>query len=319
MTCFSPLQGFESCEVTSRGKRKTTFNRSRARAGGLFKRNVPCNRCSGCRIDYSRQWAIRCHHESTLHSDNSFITLTYNDDFIPLFGSLNYVHWTNFMKRLRRAIEPLKIRFYMGPEYGDLNLRPHYHALIFGYDFPDKVFYSQRGDNRLYRSKLLEDCWTDPISGRSMGYCSVGSCTLESAAYVARYMMKKVKGEDFDNRYSRVNLITGEVVFVAPERARMSNRNGIGKDWFDLFYLSDCYNKDFITLNGRKYRPPKYYDALLERISPEMLASIKEARVDSMRSNASDFTPQRLAVREQCHLASVKLLQRSIYSNGVPE
>lgn len=320
MVCYTPLQGYESKEVTVNGRRKTVFNRGNARAGGFFSRSVPCHRCFGCRIQYSREWALRCLLESSLHkhsdgtSNNSFITLTYNDDFLPFYGSLRFSDWTKFLKRFRKRIEPLKIRFYMGPEYGDLNFRPHYHALIFGFDFPDKYLFMTRRGHKLYRSDFLEDLWTDPLSGKSMGYCSIGDVTFQSAAYVARYMMKKVKGEDIDSRYERFNLETGEVFFVEPEVARMSNRPGIGKAWFDE-YSSSIYvkGKDFLTVgDGRKFRPPKYFDRLLERVSVEQFEALKAARQLDMRKYVKEYTPERLAEREKCHIAKVRSLKRSL-------
>lgn len=330
MTCFRPLQGYQSAELTDNGKRRFTYNSRKAfrgHDGNPVHMDLPCNRCSGCRVTYSREWAIRCMHEASLYDNglnNSFITLTYNDKFIPKIfsddgrilgeGTLNYDHWTLFMKRLRKALEPLKIRFYMGPEYGDENLRPHFHALIFGYDFPDKELYTVRNGHRLYRSKLLEDTWSDPDTGESYGYSTVGSCTFQSAAYVARYMMKKVKGEDVDGRYQRFNLETGECFQVEPEKARMSNRNGIGKEWFDKYGIDTyCSEKDFITMgDGRKVRPPKYYDRIYEKISPEEFLAIKESRTQMMAITAGDRTRERLEDREKCFLASIKKLPRTL-------
>lgn len=326
MVCVSPLQGYESNELTAKGKRKTTLNRYNARRHGfLSERVVSCNRCVGCRFDYSRQWAIRCMHEASLYESNSFITLTYNDRFLPRiysdnghilgYGSLNYDHWTKFMKRLRKALAPLRVRFYMGPEYGDINFRPHFHAIIFNYDFPDKTVFKVRNGLPLYRSLLLERLWTDPDSGESMGFCSVGTVTFRSAAYVARYMMKKVKGEDIEDRYKRFNLETGEIFFVEPEKARMSNQNGIGKDWFDLYYRSDLYNKDFVTMDGVKYRPPKYYDSLFEKICPQDLEDIKLVRQEAMRKLSDSLTPDRLRQVETCLLSDSRKLPRNIYQS----
>lgn len=329
MTCFAPLQGYEADTVTARGKRKTTFSRRNARADGMFKRVVNCGRCIGCRMGYSQEWAVRISHEASLYSANSFITLTYNDEFLPRLcsedgryihtlygnGSLNFDHWEKFMKRLRRRLHPIKIRFYMGSEYGDQNFRPHYHAIIFNYGFPDRVLFKMSNGLPLYRSALLEDAWTDPDTGRSMGFATVGEATFQSAAYVARYMMKKVKGEDVDGRYKRYCLETGEVFTVEPEVARMSNRNGIGKEWFDLYHRSDVYAKDGVTVNGIFYRPPKFYDRLFSELSPDDFERIKRSRQDALASMAADLTPERLKVRETCLRATLSRLPRSIYKN----
>lgn len=361
MPCFHPMQGYESRELTSNGKRKTVMDPRNARYcltpdGYVPKERVcKCNKCFGCRNQYSREWSIRCMHEAFLwekKGGNSFITLTYNDDFLPRVysddgrilgvGTLNYDHWTKFVKRFRKAlVKPLfdsykrkygkrfknkfywrlawrkgpKIRFYMGPEYGTLNHRPHYHAIIFNYDFPDKVHVCTRQGHKLYQSRFLDSLWTCPKTGKSMGYCSVGSVTFQSAAYVARYMDKKVKGDDVEGRYQRFNLETGEVYYLAPEKARISNRDGIGKGWFDLYH-SDVYrpdvDKDFITVNGVRCRPPRYYDSLLERISPQDFEAIRLSRQLSMKEFADNFSPDRLYASELIFLNRTSRLVRSL-------
>ncbi|MEO5355656.1 MAG: hypothetical protein H7835_21005, partial [Magnetococcus sp. XQGC-1] len=91
--------------------------------------------CVGCRLERSRQWAIRVMHEASQHEHNCFITLTYNDDNLPANGSLNYRHFQNFMKRLRKYYVEFTVRFYMCGEYGENFARPHYHACIFAIMF----------------------------------------------------------------------------------------------------------------------------------------------------------------------------------------
>jgi hypothetical protein len=100
---------------------------------------LPCGQCIGCRLERSRQWAMRCLHESSLYDRNAFVTLTYDDEHLPPGGSLNYPDFQRFMKRLRKNSKS-PIRFYMGGEYGESTLRPHFHVCLFGYDFPDKVY-----------------------------------------------------------------------------------------------------------------------------------------------------------------------------------
>ena len=151
---------------------------------------VPCGQCIGCRLERSRQWAIRCVHEASLHTDNCFITLTYSPDCLPSDGSLNHDDFQKFFKRLRKHIAPKKIRYYMCGEYGeDLQQpsklgRPHFHACLFGLDFDDKQLYIVRDDVKLYTSATLEKIW-------GKGFVTIGDVTFESAAYVARYIAKK--------------------------------------------------------------------------------------------------------------------------------
>lgn len=312
MTCYGPLQAWRGKEITSSGKRKPVFRIDKAFADGLFPLNLPCGQCIGCRLEYSRQWAIRCMHEASLYEDNCFITLTYNDKFLPLHSSLNYDHWTKFMKRLRKRFSHIKIRFFMGPEYGDMNFRPHYHALLFNFDFADKELFMVRNGHRLYRSKALEELWTDPVTRESMGYSSVGSCTFESAAYVARYMMKKVKGEDHKMRYfTKVPDENGEVFPILPEKARMSRMPGIAHEWFQTWY-TDVYNHDYVIMNGRRVRPPKFYDRIYESIDPVDFENIKLLRVNNAKLHAADQTPERLAVRCKVKEADISKLVRNI-------
>lgn len=319
MTCYSPLQGYKSKALTKNGKRSIVFNPKDALGTShLFQMNVPCGQCVGCRLDYSRQWAIRCMHEAQMHEDSSFITLTYNDKYLPINGSLNYDHWTKFMKRLRFKYADKKFRFYMGPEYGEKSHRPHYHALLFGLTFENKELISIRNGHRLYRSPDLDSVWSCPKTGESYGYASFGSVTFESAAYVARYMMKKVKGDDHLLRYyargedGRV-LVTpdGEIFEISKEKARMSNRPGIGKDWFDAYFHTDCQD-DFVVVNGRKVRPPKYYDELYRRIDESAYDLIKEQRVIDAVKFADNNTPDRLEVRRVVKEAQLVRLVRNL-------
>lgn len=315
MSCYSPIQAWRG-KPNKNGKYPLVFKREFAflEYPGDLELKVPCNQCVGCRLEYSRQWAIRCMHEADMHTENSFITLTYNDKFLPLHSSLDYLHWTKFMKRLRFKFKDVRIRFFMGAEYGTLSKRPHYHALLFGLDFPDKELFSIRNDYRLYVSKILDKLWSCPKTGESYGFASVGSCTFESAAYVARYMLKKVKGDDLTLRYfSDVDFETGEVFKLQPEKARMSNRPGIAKDWFDKFY-SDIYDlsKDFVVMNGKKVRPPRYYDKLYESFSPEVFEAIKAQRVLDSEKYESNNTPERLGVRLKVKLAQLSRLVRNL-------
>ena len=105
----------------------------------FVKINLPCNKCINCKMRYAKEWAIRCMHEAhpEINKDNCFITLTFNDENLPKDKSLDVRTFQLFMKRLRKKVKK-PLRFYHSGEYGEIKRRPHYHALIFGYDFPDK-------------------------------------------------------------------------------------------------------------------------------------------------------------------------------------
>ena len=190
---------------------------------------LACGQCMGCRLERSRQWAIRCVHESKFHVHNCFLTLTYDDVHIPDNHNLCYRDFQLFMKKLRRQFSGKLIRFYMCGEYGENTHRPHYHACIFGIDFDDKVpFHRSSSNSVLYRSDLLDKLW-------SMGHASIGELTFESAAYTSRYITKKLIGSDDKSGNNFVNIDTGEVFERVPEFTRMSLKPGIGRPFYDKF------------------------------------------------------------------------------------
>ncbi len=280
MACFSPITGYR----TPAGK--VTFKQKE----GYYDKpvTIACGQCTGCRLERSRQWAVRCMHEAQTHSSNSFVTLTYNDENLPPDGGLRLRDWQTFAKRLRKRTGPY--RYYHCGEYGDLHGRPHYHALLFGLDFPDRELYSESRGNKLYTSELLTQTW-------GMGLSIIGELTFQSAAYVARYCMKKITGPLADEHYQTVNTKTGEVNQVKPEYTTMSRRPGIGKPWLAK-YQSDVFPSDEVIVNGKSTRPPRYYDSQYELSDPTGCALIKEGRRSAGRKHRSNNTYERLRVRE---------------------
>lgn len=210
------------------------------------------------------------------------------------------------MKKLRREILPKTVRFFHAGEYGDELGRPHYHAILFGYDFQDRKFFKETNGVKLDISKELESIW-------SKGICSVGNVTFESAAYVARYIMKKINGEKAEDHYTRIDYETGEIIILPPEYTTMSrggkDGHGIGKQWYDKF-KSDAYPSDYITHNGTKYRPPRFYDNLYQIDDPSGYKELKQKRIDSIHHE--DQTRKRLEVREQVKVAQFNQLKRSL-------
>lgn len=231
----------------------------------------PCGTCIDCRLDYARQWAIRCVHEAQVTEENSFITLTYNDTYLPKDGSIRKEELQKFMKRLRKEIDPIKVRYFGCGEYGKKYDRPHYHLCLFGYDFPDKeihktTFRRKRDPDILYISEMLSTVW-------KKGFHTIGKVNYKTAGYVARYVTKKHMGKWSDYIYDGL-----EPEFALMSRGqKKGGKGGIGKPWFKK-YWNDCYPKDFIVLNGKKQRPPKYYDSLLERDNPKLFNYVKAQR-----------------------------------------
>lgn len=290
MACFHPLHGFKARKLNPSGKRAVVFN---PRDGYHdLPMSVPCGQCVGCRLERSRQWAMRCVHEASLHEDNCFITLTYANEHLPPDGSLDKRAFQLFMKRLRKRFSDERIRYYHCGEYGDRYGRPHYHACLFGFDFADKVAWTVRAGFPVWRSPDLEILWP-------FGNSEIGSVTFESAAYVARYIMKKITGNGAAAHYGP----------RTPEYTTMSRRPGIGRPWFDR-YGSEVYPADSVVMRGVLMKPPRYYDLQHElQNGPE---SLEVARSRRRKRRREDETPERLAVREKCTEARLSRLERKM-------
>lgn len=288
MPCYCPLTAYYSKEVGSSGKRGITFNRGASFSGVPIR--VPCGQCIGCRLEKSRQWAMRCVHEAQLHKDNIFVTLTYDDKHLPPGGSLVKRDLQLFMKRLRHTYQG--VRFYACGEYGEHTFRPHYHAILFNCAVTDPVLYKRNDANpeqNLYSSATLNGIW-------DAGMCLFGAVTFDSAAYVARYCLKKVTGDGAKSHYERVST-TGEVYDLVPEFTVMSRRPGIGSGWFAK-YGKHSYAHDAVVMNGKEVRPPRFYDTRFEVLDAERLATIKVKRRRKASEFRSDNTPDRRRVRE---------------------
>jgi len=303
MPCYSPLDAYQPVDGLS--DRKIKFYVTPRQSGNYRPIKLPCGQCIGCRLERSRQWAVRCVHEAQMHDRNCFITLTYNDDNLPPNASLVLDDFQRFMKRLRKKFGP-NVRFFHCGEYGEKYGRPHYHAIIFNLDFDDKYHWrtTEQG-HRCYRSPTLESLWT-------VGNSELGDVTFESAAYVARYIMKKVTGPAAEHHYCVGHTEYGELIYKKPEYVTMSRRPGIGSTWFKK-YQSDVYPDDFIVIrHDLKTRPPKYYDKLLASTDWQLHDEIKFNRELSSQKYVDNNTPERLAVREQCQQARLKLLVRNL-------
>lgn len=276
--------------------------------------DLPCGQCHGCRLEKSRQWAMRIMHEASLYTDNCFLTLTFNPEHLPKDLSIRKEHVQKFMKRLRKEFKDIKIRYFACGEYGEENFRPHYHFILFNLDFMDKELFSiQKDGHRLYTSKTVEKLWSDPKTKETYGFNVIGDVSFDSAAYVARYVMKKQTGKKLGSKkqYSRVSEETGEIFTVQPEQVWMSLKPGIGTDWYEI-YGKNAHEKDFITMNGVKMKPPSFYDKLLEKVDEKRLEEIKEARVEYAKKYIPDNFGKRLEVRDKIQQRRIAQLKRQI-------
>lgn len=295
MACYAPLRAWRG-KVQPSGKRSVVFRRSEAALPVPL--DLPCGQCIGCRLERSRQWAIRCLHESQLHEESCFVTLTYSDESLPVGGSLPVYKGGDFqlfMKRLRKRVGK-PIRFFACGEYGELLQRPHFHACLFGWSPEDKQVFSKSGaGHRLYKSELLDLVW-------QKGHTWVGDVTFESAAYVARYVLKKVTGDAKAEHYG------GKV----PEHVSMSRKPGLAAGWYEKF-KSDVFPSDECVVRGLPLKPPKFYDKLFEKEAPRAFARLKRKRVvEANKVGWNERSLARLKVKEVVKAARLRGLSRNL-------
>lgn len=254
---------------------KMTFNKETGELDEYFF--VPCGKCIGCRLEHSRQWANRCVLESLDYPKDQlwWLTLTYNEDNVPRnedgAGTLVKPDLQLFIKRLRRHFDynygVQNIRFFACGEYGTKNWRPHFHVCLFGLPLLDAEIVGKnfRGD-KFYNSETINKLWTN-------GYSYIGELNWQTAAYTARYCLKKWNNNTKET-YEKLN--------ITPEYTVMSRRPGIAGGYYEK-YMPEIYEYDSIILpaQGGKpmdIRPPKYFDKKFAVDDPEKLIAIKEKR-----------------------------------------
>jgi len=316
MTCFVPIKANRSPDG------KITFPTGAGyRIGDI---ELPCGRCNGCRIAKSKEWAIRCVHEAKTHSSNDFITLTYNNDHLPSDHGLHHLHFQKFIRKLRNRVnddkkkfldnkelnpEYTEIRYYMCGEYGkateenDYIARPHFHAILFGYQYQDRKPHVVRRGHQTYLSELLSQDW-------GKGFIETSDVTFKSAAYVARYIIKKQKkdSENLTIFSPETGAITGQRI---PEYTHMSLKPGIGQKYY-YDNIMDIFPGDFVMIEaGRKLEVPKYYKESLKREHPILAEKLRLARV-ARAKESKDNTPGRLQTRQYIQQLKIDKLKREI-------
>lgn len=262
------------------GKAKDFYTRYQSVAGLRF---MPCRQCIGCRLEKSRQWATRLLHETPKHANACFLTLTYDDEHVPVDRSLKKAHLQTFFNDFRERVRyhyGEKIKYFACGEYGcddpkacrnwrcSHEARPHYHAALYGpigCDGED----DQRVEVEPARSGARQFIHSDFAATWEHGRHRFSELSFESAAYVARYVLKKINGVSAPDHYG-----DREPEFQLPSK-------GLGKghveDW-----LSDIYPADHVVLPGRgSFLPPPYYDRLLEKADPDLYARVKQKRAEA--------------------------------------
>lgn len=280
--CTRPLKGFV-VGVTKNGKQRlhiTSYNVNFIEDVGnyqfrdgfdpgspsLGKRyykfvDLPCGRCIECRLQKSRDWANRAVLELQDHDSNLFITLTYNEKYLPISSkgvpTLNKDHLQKFWKRLRKHFPDQKIRYLACGEYGSRSGRSHYHAIVFGLKLDDlKPFTKNPLGDILYTSEELQNIWSDPDTKEPYGFVLVGEATWQSIAYVSRYVTKKKYGKE-SHIYEDLDII--------PEFLTMSRKPGLARNYYEK-NKEKLFEEGQFVIPGRdtvrSVNTPRYFNNL---------------------------------------------------------
>lgn len=341
MACNHPLTMYKSKQKLPNGKSIIKPTIGKRSANDYEEIKVPCGKCMACRVRKKQEWTVRAINEAQRFGHrNCFITLTYDDAFLPDKGSLDPKDFQLFMKRLRanfqgfhgmrtesgKIVHP--IRYLACGEYGDENGRPHFHAILFNVTFDDVQPHESGG----YSSPTLDRLWSRAIdkadqeyyellgvevfedNGKhyaKLGMTTVGDFTHERAQYVAGYVTKKITGDEAKDHYERLDPESGLYYMLHPEFAMMSNKPGLGKKWC-MDNVSDCFPKGYITIRGKKYPIPRYYETVYEGIDPEALEALKQERKEEAQKPNIEKTYYRQCARERVAKAKAKQAKRSL-------
>lgn len=276
MTCFHPIPYY----MTKYGEKDFQVNNHNPDRIG-DKKHLNCRQCSGCRYARLRQWATRIYCESKLHSEACFLTLTYAPEHLPENQNLAMRDMTLFWKRLRKQYPHHKMRYFYSGEYGDRFKRPHYHAILMGFDPLDKKPTGKRGSYNTFRSQSIDQIW-------GKGHVDIGEANMNSIMYTAGYVQKKAIGRSYKidpttgkslgQLYEWPDFITGEIIEHNREFALMSRRPGIGADYV-LKYHQDIYKDDCIVFpGGFKAKVPNYFDKIYASMGTQQEAHLEQIK-----------------------------------------
>lgn len=235
---------------------------------------VPCGRCIECLKQRVNSWYVRLMAERKVSESGYFITLTYDNQFLPYTDdgeiTLNYRDIQLFFKRLRKLQSAKypnakKIRYFAVGEYGTIGDRPHYHMLLFNVvDIED-----------------VEKAWKN-------GLIHVGELNDKTTFYTLKYALKygrKWKKSEYEN--TRVI-----------EKALMSKGLGFEflTDGIKKFYKEDV-TRPIIMLGNKKLPLPRYYR---DKLFTETEKSVRALKIQKKFSDerfeklSSPLFPQRV-------------------------
>lgn len=184
---------------------------------------VPCGHCVACKNKHMNRWVAPLYREATQWKYVFFVTLTYNNRFLPRVDLRNYrinskdldnyIKYAEkskeylefidyklpycpsrdiqlFIKRLRQSLfhstgERGTIRYFFSSDYGSTTFRPHWHGLI----FTNSERFASAAGAFVLRS------WSLYSRSRHKSY-SIGRIEVEPAISAGKYVSKYLQVVD---------------------------------------------------------------------------------------------------------------------------
>lgn len=253
MNCERPVLAVDlwSPKLNANGKRKIKilggFGSNKGRVdfdiekleSKYGKENVlkfPCGKCAACKEAYRADWSVRCDMEARYHKDNCFLTLTYRPEVCPKYVSKGHIR--RFIRKLRS--QGINCSYFSCGEYGELNGRPHYHIILFGYFPPDAVLVpgaKTKSGFEVYHSVFLDKVW-------NKGFVDVNNFSQDTAFYVAGYVNKKTGNYD----------------------GFLNMSNGLGYQYMIDNFHELFKSRSYIARSGRVHFLPRAFKRICEKL-----------------------------------------------------
>jgi hypothetical protein len=248
---------------------------------------LPCGKCVQCRKARAGDWVTRLLCEWKFHERGSFLTLKFRPEERPQSLEAAYPDFQAFIRRLRKAIAPCRVRFAVCGEHGPVTGHPHFHVLVFGWQDASDWEPVARGRAVCYSSAFLQSLWP-------RGWLTVGPVEDGCIAYVAGHAQKALVSPG------------GRSLF------RCSNRPGIGRPFIERYQPEIYANDAVVRPGGVRRRVPRYFDRLAltdeQRFDLNLQRSLRGERRRAFESSQ--------ARREACDLYERLMLERQL--SGLP-
>ena len=238
-----------------------TLVRTYKSINGDFTNIVPCGSCVSCLRRRASGWSFRIQKQMEISTSACFLTLTYENPPLSFNGYPTLVKkdYQLFMKRLRKTLPNRQFKYYACGEYGELNNRPHYHAILM--NLPLSWIH--------HDSTKLADVW-------GLGHIDIGTAEIGSINYTTQYVMKG-KYEPF-----------GELDDRDKPFSLMSKKMGLNYLTPSTIKHHKSLLKSYITLpGGIPTSLPRYFRDKI--FTKEERIKINEAQAQARALNMNDY------------------------------